>query len=109
MMVVTAVDRSNCTCELCKTLTEIGDSETVSEDDHFRQMILQFRNNLGSSRSCVGRVSLSTGFSLQLIEMAVNKMGCLDSIENILSSLPVYRKVNAETIFDILQSKVRYM
>ena len=53
--------RSICTCELCKTLTEIGDSEPVREDvlpstasashsvtvsveqrDHFRQMLIQF-------------------------------------------------------------------
>ena len=36
--------------------------------------------------------------------MAVNKIHCLESVESILSSLPVYSKVNAEAILDILQS-----
>ena len=72
--------RNICSCELClseakkpKFVTEVDlqstaptGSITVSKEqrDLFRQMVLTFRDILRTSRSCVGSVSLSTGFSL---------------------------------------------
>lgn len=112
--------RNICSCELCvseakkpKFVTEVDlqstaptGSITVSKEqrDLFRQRLLSFRDTLGTSRSCVGSVSLSTGFSLELVDKAVQNFENLDSIGSILSYLPVFSEDNAKAIFDILQS-----
>ena len=49
-------------------------------------------------------MSLSTGFSLELVDKAVQNFENLDSIGSILSYLPVFSEDNAKAIFDILQS-----
>ena len=49
-------------------------------------------------------MSLSTGFSLELVDAAVQNIEHLDSIGSILSSLPVFSDDNAKAIFDILQT-----
>ena len=49
-------------------------------------------------------MSLSTGFSLELVDRAVQNMEHLDSITSILSYLPVFGEDNAKAIFDILRS-----
>ena len=49
-------------------------------------------------------MSLSTGFSLELVDTAVQNIEHLDSVGSILSSLPVFSEDNAKAIFDILQS-----
>lgn len=113
--------RSVCICKHCKTEKEEANpvsentlphtasaSKTVSVSKEKRELfcekLLEFRSTLGSSRSCVGSVSLSTGFSLEFVDMTVNNIEHLDSVESILSSLPVFSKDNAEVIFDILQT-----
>ena len=58
---------------------------------------------LGTSRSCVGSVSLSTGFSVELVDTTVQNFEHLDSVGSILSCLPVFSEDNAKAI-DILQS-----
>ena len=111
--------RNICTCQLCKSKIKpvsedvlprstapAASTVTVSKEqsDLFRQKLLQFRNTLGSSQCCVGSVSLSTGFSLELVDVAVNNIEHLDSVESILSLLPVFSEDNAKVIFDILQN-----
>lgn len=112
--------RSICSCELClieakkpNFVPEVDlqstvpdGSITVSKEqrDLFRQRLLTFRDTLGTSRSCVGSVSLSTGFSLELVDAAVQNIEHLDSFGSILSSLPVFSEDNAKAIFDILQT-----
>ena len=104
--------RNICTCQLCKSKIKpvsedvLPSTVTVSKEqsDLFRQKLLQFQNTLGSSRCCVGSVSLSTGFSLELVDMAVNNIEHLDSVESILSLSPVFSEYNAKVIFDILQN-----
>ena len=49
-------------------------------------------------------MSLSTGFSLELVDTAVQNIEQLDSVGSILSSLPFFSEDNAKAIFDILQS-----
>jgi len=112
--------RNICSCELCvseakkpKFVPEVDlqstaptGSITVSKEqrDLFHQRLLSFRDTLGTSRSCVGSVSLSTGFSLELVDTAVQSIEHLDSIGSILSYLPVFSEDIAKAIFDILQS-----
>ena len=88
--------RNLCSCELCKSEakkpkfvteddlqnTAPAGSITVSKEqrDLFRQRLLTFRDTLGTSRSCVGSVSLSTGFSLELVDIAV------ENIEHLMSN-----------------------
>ena len=116
--------RGICSCELCvieakkskfvpdvdlqSTCTAPAGSITVSKEqrDLFRQRLLTFRDTLGTSRSCVGSVSLSTGFSLELVDAAVQNIEHLDSFGSILSSLPVFSEDNAKAIFDILQTVI---
>ena len=73
-------------CELClseakktKFVTEVDLQSTAptgsrEQRDLFRQRLLTFRDTLGTSRSCVGSVSLSTGFSLELVDTAVQNI-----------------------------------
>ena len=117
--------RNICTCELhlCKSSSNekqatVSEGEqhgstavtasTVSvsneQRDLFRQELLCYRDSLGSSRSCVGSISLSTGFSLELIDMAVSNMEQLDSLESIISALPCFSLDNVNIIFDIRNS-----
>ena len=49
-------------------------------------------------------MSPSTGFSLELVDTAVQNIGHLDSVGSILSSLPAFSEDNAKAFFDILQS-----
>lgn len=51
-------------------------------------------------------MSLSTGFSLELVDAAVQNIEHLDSFGSILSSLPVFSGDNAKAIFDILQTVI---
>lgn len=112
--------RNICSCEFCvseakkpKYVPEVDlqstaptGSITVSKEqrDLFCQRLLSFCDTLGTSRSCVGSVSLSTGFSLELVDTAVQNIEHLDSVGSILSYLPVFSEDNAKAIFDILQS-----
>ena len=114
--------RSICSYELCvieakksefvpevdlqSTCTAPASSITVSKEqrDLFRQRLLTFRDTLGTSRSCVRSVTLSTGFSLELVDAAVQNIEHLHSFGSILSSLPVFSEENAKAIFDILQT-----
>jgi len=92
--------------EVALQSTAPAGSITVSKEhrDFSRQWPLSFRGTLVTSRSCVGGVSLSTGFSLELVDTAVRNIAHLDSIESILSYLPVFSEDNAKAIFYILQS-----
>lgn len=114
--------RNICKCELCKeavskpqTLHECdADSElsaattiqiAISQEhrDLIRKNLISYREGLGSSRSCVGNISLSTGFSLQLIDKVMENIENLHSVDAILSSLPVFSEENARVIFEIIQ------
>ena len=110
--------RNICTCQLCKSKIKPVNEDVLpntapaastvivskEQADLFRQKLLQSRNTLRSSRCCVGIVSISTGFSLELVDMAVNNIEHLDSVESILSLPPVFSEYNAKVIFDILQN-----
>ena len=111
--------RNICQCELCKDVTKQKDVTACNVDsklpscsiaiskqqrDLVRQKLLSHRALLGTSRSCVGSISLSTGFSLELVDMAVNNMEYLNSVDTILSSLPVFSEDNARVIFHTVQS-----
>ena len=93
--------------EVCSPVTAVAStvtSVTKEQRDLVHQRLLSYRESLGSSRSCVGSISLSTGFSFELTDMAVANMEHLHSVDAILSSLPVYNVDNATVILEIVQS-----
>lgn len=114
--------RKKCSCDECKKIFQ--ETETILEDhcsthsptakmnvskeqrELIQKELLSYRDTLGNSRSCVGSVSLSTGFSLELVDMAVDSIEHLDSVETIMSSLPVFSENNARVIFEIIQSVI---
>lgn len=112
--------RNICSCHMC-TESHSQEPERVDEHDSssivatanvqvsveqrelIRQKLLFYRDGLGSLRSCVGSVSLSTGFSLQLVDMAVDSIEHLHSVETILSSLPFFSEDNARVILKLFK------
>jgi superfamily II DNA helicase RecQ len=65
--------------------------------------LVDYRLSLhGSGPSCVGGVSLATGFSMELIDMIMQKAVELNSLEDI-KSMPIFSNEHAENILTILQ------
>lgn len=113
--------KSICTCTDCES------SETVADVKHddvesssqptlqvvrelsnnaknvLRERLFHYRESLGSSRSCVGSVSFSTGFSIDLINESVKHCEYMDSVEAIEQHLPVFCKEHAEVIFSLIE------
>lgn len=56
----------------------------------------------GSGPSCVGGVSLATGFSMELIDMIVHSAEELTSMNEIKARLPIFNDEHAKTILVIL-------
>ena len=55
------------------------------------------------SPSCVGGVSLATGFTRDLINKTIEHCEYLVSIEAVENLLPVFSRENATVVFDIVQ------
>ncbi|XP_028410669.1 uncharacterized protein LOC114533377 [Dendronephthya gigantea] len=86
---------SICTC----SKTSLTDIEKVALHD----ALVNYRLSLhGSGPSCVGGVSLATGFSVDLIDMIVQNAKELTSIEEIKEKLPIFDDEHAKNIFAIL-------
>ena len=118
------IHRQKCNCSTCfstgyvvsdiQKLTLSGDETESSEDNRgillddtdtpvkLYHELLTYRYKLTSGRTCVGSVSLSTGFSNELIDGVLKLFNELHSVEDIMELLPVYSRENAEAIFLII-------
>lgn len=122
----TCCDAHNCMCDDC-LLSDIamlfGDfempddalstSNTPADDEptalndrekrEIRKQLEEYRLTLhGSGRSCVGGITLATGFSIELIDETLKQATSLTSVDVVLAKLPVFRYEHAKTIFDIV-------
>ena len=68
-----------------------------------RDALVNYRLSLhGSGPSCVGGVSLATGFSMELVDMIVNSAEELTSLKEIKEKLPIFSEEHAKSILAIL-------
>ena len=58
---------------------------------------------LDYGRSCIGSTSLSSGFSVELIELVCTSFNELNSFDDVATKMPVFTKGNAMVILDILK------
>lgn len=95
-------------------LEDTSESEASPVDNHevlsksnaqkLRQDLIDYRLSLyGSGRSCVGGVTLATGFSIQLIDIIVGNALCLTSVERVIMDFPVFSAAHAQVIYNIVQ------
>lgn len=118
------IHRQKCNCNTCfftgyvvsdiQNLTISGNETESSEDNRdilldgtdtpvkLYHKVLAYRYKLTSVRTCVGSVSLSTGFSNELIDGVLKLFNELHSVEDIMELLPVYSRENAEAILLII-------
>lgn len=120
-------DRASCECADClSAITENLESislesatqQTTSSDvelqecftynfsatakKKIRAELESYRSSLYLGKTCVGGITLGSGFSLQLIEQTMEYCEEMTSIEIIQDTLPVFSKKNAEVIFGIV-------
>lgn len=115
-------DMVSCDCEecLCRLAEELTTHQTSLEMDDYpkekptlaasdeiknciREDLERYRMSLFFGKSCVGGISLATGFTADLIEKTIEHCEQLTSIEAIEDILPVFGKENAEVIFDVVK------
>jgi hypothetical protein len=123
-------DAAQCTCDECsesvlseqlsqstlKTILPVSIDEDYDDDvgvkllsisnsqkDQVRHTLENFMESLYFGPSCVGGVSLATGFTPYLIDKVVEQCEQLISVEAVEHSLPVFSKENAKIIFDIVK------
>ena len=69
-----------------------------------RERLIEFRQTLhGSGRTCVGSISLCTGFSMQLLEEIVDNANDFKSIEDLYARLPLFSTDHAVAILEMLE------
>ena len=69
-----------------------------------RERLVAFRQTLhGSGRTCVGSVSLCTGFSVDVLEEVVENANEYKSVDDIYTKLPLFSTAHAISIFKILE------
>lgn len=74
-----------------------------------KEALVCYRLSLhGSGPSCVGSVSLATGFSLQLIDEVIAKAPEITSVKDITETLPVFSSKQAQEIMDIITKVKQY-
>ena len=117
--------RETCDCDTCllsdvsnlylaSPLEDTSEAEVSPVDNHealskskakkLRQDLIDYRLSLhGSGRSCVGGVTLATGFSIQLIDAIVKNAICLTSVERVMMDFPVFSTAHAKAIYNIVQ------
>lgn len=117
----------NCNCETCIENTiveEMGECSiqppakeispnslstclvpvTPDQQDEIRSELEAYRAFLRFGKTCVGGVTLSTGFSLALIDMTIKHCDKLVSVEIVEEILPLFSGRNAEVIYDSLKA-----
>lgn len=119
----------NCNCETCIENTiveEMGECSikppakeisanslstclvpvTPDQQDEICSEREAYRASLQFGKTWVGGVTLSTGFSLELIVMTIEHCDKLVSVEIVEEILPVFSRRNAEVIYDIVSRHV---
>ena len=71
--------------------------------DLLRRRLFRYRESLGCSRSCVGSVSYSSGFSIELINESIKLCDYMDSVQAIEQHLPVFSKDHAKVIYNLIE------
>lgn len=76
---------------------------TGAKKEAMQDALVNYRLSLhGSGPSCVGGVSLATGFSMELVDMIVHSAGELTSLKEIKEKLPIFSEEHAKNILAIL-------
>ena len=83
-------------------MSEVVHQEGIIDLQAIRDELELFRMGLMSGRSCVGSVSLSSGFSINLIDAVLEHIHQLNSPEDRVTRLPVFSLANAEAIYSII-------
>ena len=75
-----------------------------TEKKTLKERLVAFRQTLhGSGRTCVGSVSLCTGFSMDVLEEVVENANDYKSVDDIYTKLPLFSTAHAISIFKILE------
>lgn len=114
------IHKAHCTCPSCTAghyetlqhLENLNISPTTTNTDSsvslpdppiaMYEELLEYRQQIYSGRSCVGSVSFSTGFSIELIDAVMSSFHNINSLDFIMDYLPVFSKSNAEAIYSIV-------
>ena len=90
--------KDTCLYTSCKILL------TDIEKEVLHDALVNYRLSLhGSGPSCVGGVSLATGFSMDLIDMIVQNADELTSVKEIKARLPIFSDEHAKAILAIIR------
>lgn len=114
--VLESVTQLFCTHESCITST-LSVTSSATEDtkecvptishekaNDLREELLAYRLSLhGHGKSCTGSTSLTSGFSIEAIELVIEHAYELTSIEDIQTKLPIFNTEHAVAIFTILK------
>ena len=79
---------------------------TQRQKEGIRAELEAYRASLIFGKSCVGGVTLSTGFSLELINLTILHCNKLDSVDRVQELLPVFSKQNAEVVYAIVSKYI---
>lgn len=79
---------------------------TPDQQDGIRSELEAYRASLQFGKTCVGGLTLSTGFSLELIDLTIKNCDKLVSVEKVQELLPVFSRRNAEIIYDIVSRNI---
>ena len=79
---------------------------TQRQKEGIRAELEAYRASLIFGKSCVGGVTLSTGFSLELINLTILHCNKLDSVDRVKELLPVFSKQNAEVVYAIVSKYI---
>ena len=79
---------------------------TQRQKEGIRAELEAYRASLIFGKSCVGGVTLSTGFSLELINLTILHCNKLDSVDRVKELVPVFSKQNAEVVYAIVSKYI---
>ena len=75
-----------------------SNSLNSKQRDNIRQELLEYRISLHSSgKTCVGSITLASGFGLELVDMVIARAAELTSVDKIKRELPVFNEEHAVT------------
>ncbi|KAJ7372495.1 hypothetical protein OS493_019002 [Desmophyllum pertusum] len=92
-----------------ETLTDYSSAEvcvTPEQKKAIRVELEAYRASLKSGKSCVGGLTLTTGLSLQLIDLTIVHCHELDSVDTVQDVLPVFSRENAAIIYSIVSRHI---
>lgn len=79
---------------------------TPEQKKAIRAELEAYRASLQCGKSCVGGITLTTGFSLELIDLTVKHCHKLDSVVAVQDLLPVFSRENADIIYNIVSRHI---